>query len=444
MSSKLNLVVGLGKTGYSIARYLSKRKLPFVMFDTRQNPNSLENFSQEFPLVEVTLEKFPEKLYKDLSAIIISPGISLEEPFIQKAIELGIPIYGDIECLAREVKVPLVAITGTNGKSTVTTLVGEMAKSSGLSAAVAGNIGLPVLDILDIDVKYDVWILELSSFQLEVTNSLRPLVATILNITPDHLDRHNSFENYVNTKQRVYRNANTIVYNREDKITYPQVNPANTISYGLDEPNENNWGIISHQGKNYIARGNEKLIPLDELKIKGKHNWLNALAACALAQTIGVTCDEMVKVLQRFPGLPHRSQWVRTIDGVDWINDSKGTNVGATISAISGIGSFSAGKIILIAGGQAKGADFSALKPSVLEFARCVVLIGEDALKIENDLGDGVEILHAPSLETAIQMAKDKAQSKDVVVLSPACASFDMFRDFNHRGDEFISLVNSL
>ncbi|RUR16516.1 UDP-N-acetylmuramoyl-L-alanine--D-glutamate ligase [Legionella septentrionalis] len=447
MHPSLHLVVGLGKTGLSIARYMHRRNMPFVMFDTRENPTGLAEFQAQFPDVDVFLQTLPESLYPRLSEIICSPGVSLDEPFLKKAMQQGISVLGDIECLAREVDVPIVAITGTNGKSTVTTLVGEMAKASGLTVAVAGNIGLPVLDILDVGVRYDLWVLELSSFQLDLTHSLAPVAATILNVTPDHLDRHHTFDAYVQSKHRVYQQAKTLIYNRADEYTHPdasKVQAAKVLSYGLDAPRAGNWGLITTDAITYLSHGEERLLPTDALRIKGKHNWLNALAACALADAVGIAPVFMTEVLTRFSGLPHRSQWVRTLDGVDWINDSKGTNVGATMSAISGIGGSMQGKIVLIAGGQGKGADFSELHQPVADYVRSVVLIGEDADKIEKAIGNAVPVLRAPSLDEAVHVAKSHAKPGDVVLLSPACASFDMFRDFNHRGDDFIAAVNAL
>ncbi|WP_133128353.1 UDP-N-acetylmuramoyl-L-alanine--D-glutamate ligase [Legionella nagasakiensis] len=447
MQSSLHLVAGLGKTGYSIARYLRRRNQPFIAFDTRTNPAGIDEFRNEFPGVDVFLGQFPKSLYSQLSGIISSPGVSLDEPIFRDALEMDIPIFGDIDCLAREVDAPIIAITGTNGKSTVTTLVGEMAKASGLSVAVAGNIGLPVLDILDVGVRYDLWVLELSSFQLDLTHSLAPLAATILNVTPDHLDRHHTLEAYAKAKQRIYSKAEILLYNRKDQQTVPNASLAGIrrlVSYGLDTPERDHWGIVNKRGINYIAHGQDCLLPVDALLIRGKHNWLNAIAACALADAAGIAPVFMIEVLRRFAGLPHRSQWVRTIDGVDWVNDSKGTNVGATISSISGIGDSIDGRIVLIAGGQGKGADFSELRQPVADYVRSVILMGEDALKIEEALAEVVPIHHASSLDGAIQIAKSKAENGDVVLLSPACASFDMFRDFNHRGDDFIAMVNAL
>ena len=448
MQSKLYLVAGLGKTGHSIARYLQRRNCSFVAFDTRKQPQNLPEFNTEFPGVDVFLADLPDELYGQITEIICSPGVATDEPHIQKAIDMGIPVIGDIECLAREVKVPVIAITGTNGKSTVTTLVGEMAKAANLAVAVAGNIGAPVLDLLDDGIQYDLWVLELSSFQLDLTSSLAPIAATILNVSPDHLDRHHHMDAYIQAKQRVYNQAKTLIHNRADGQTFPAKafadKPMRVISFGLDAGEEGLWGIINSAGTNYLAYGQELILSVDQLKIKGRHNWENALAACALASTTSITRGDMISVLQSFAGLPHRCQWVRTMDGVNWINDSKGTNIGATLSAISGIGGSMQGKIVLIAGGQGKGADFTELRAPMAEYVRSIVLIGEDADILESALADVVHVIRAPSLDAAVTLAKSQAQPGDVVLLSPACASLDMFRDFNHRGDSFAAAVEAL
>ncbi len=370
MDSSLNLVIGLGKTGLSIARYLKKRDHSFCIFDTRPNPPGLAIFKEEFPKVQFYFEHLPHELAPNVSEIICSPGVSLEHPDLKYFIEQGVPIIGDIECLARVIKVPVIAITGTNGKSTVTTLVGKMLEAFGLKVAVAGNIGVPVLDILSTHKLYDIWVLELSSFQLELLHSLKPLAASILNITPDHLDRHHHLEAYKAAKQRVYLGAETLLYNREDSATFPQNQIKKSLSFGLDQPKENNWGIIQNEAHFYLAHGSHLLLEVNEMTLKGLHNWRNALAACALAHTAGVTYQTMVDVLKTFQGLPHRTQFIKKIDNVVWINDSKGTNVGATISAVSGIGGSVQGKIVLIAGGQGKGADFTDLRESVTEYVK--------------------------------------------------------------------------
>jgi UDP-N-acetylmuramoylalanine--D-glutamate ligase len=447
MKHSFYLVAGLGKTGLSIARYLHKKNLNFALFDTRKEPPGIQECRAEFPDACIYLEKIPDELLCDLTDIIASPGLSLDLPFLIKAREAGIAIYGDIECLAREIKAPVVAITGTNGKSTVTTLVGLMAKEAGLNVAVAGNIGAPVLDMLS-EGHHDLWVLELSSFQLDLTHSLSSLAATILNVSPDHLDRHHTLEAYIQAKQRVYHQAKTVLYNRDDKATMPVPayhSPERLISYGNTPPsNSEDWGLIKKDELLYLAKGTQLIVSVDTLLIKGVHNWHNALAACALADAAGIPIEAIARVLGSFSGLEHRCQWLRTVDGIDWINDSKGTNIGATISAINGIGGAMQGKIVLIAGGQGKGADFHELNQAVADFVRSVVLIGEDADKIAAALNRVVPISRASSLDNAVTMAKAQAKPGDVVLLSPACASLDMFRDYNHRGEVFASSVMGL
>lgn len=445
MEKSFYLVAGLGKTGYSIARYLSSRQKPFIAFDTRQKFEGATQFKESFPEVSLYLGELPFNCYEQLQGIILSPGLSLEEPFLKRASDLGIPIWGDIECFAQEVKAPVIAITGTNGKSTVTSLVGEMAKAAGFSVAVGGNIGEPVLDLLNDHQTYDLWVLELSSFQLDLTTSLRPSAATILNISSDHLDRHHTIQNYINAKQIIYRNAKNLLFNREDQFTLPQVTHAATASFGLNNPSKREeWGIINQGLTTGLARGDHIFLPTDALNIKGKHNWQNALAASALASAVGIDLSIITDVLKSFKGLPHRCEWVRTLDQVHWINDSKGTNIGATISALFGIGDSMSGKIVLIAGGQGKGADFVELRKSVKDYVRSLVLIGEDAKQIEKALTGSVPISHASSLDEAVLIARQGAKSGDVVLLSPACASFDMFDNFVHRGQVFTDLVTQL
>lgn len=443
MKHPLYLVAGLGKTGLSVARYLRRNNKPFVVFDSRSQAPNLAEFTAEFPDISVYVQQLPADVLSQLTDIITSPGLPLETPFLQQAAQAGIQIYGDVECLAREIKAPVVAITGTNGKSTVTTLVGEMAKAAGYKVAVAGNIGTPVLDMLDDEHQYDLWVLELSSFQLDLTYSLAPVAATILNVSPDHLDRHHTMDAYIQAKQRIYHQAQVALFNRDDPSTIPTVR-VNAISFGQDEPSERSWGLVEQEGKIYLAKGNNCFLAAESIRIKGVHNWLNALAACALAEAAGIATQHIISVLTTFSGLSHRCQWVRTLDGVEWINDSKGTNIGATISAINGIGGSMQGRIVLIAGGQGKGADFSELAQPIADFVRSIVLIGEDADKIEAALANVVPIARASSLDNAVAVARAQAKPGDVVLLSPACASLDMFRDFNHRGELFTSLVNGL
>lgn len=446
MDKSLYLIAGLGKTGLSIARYLQRRNKPFALFDTRANPPELEIFKKHYPDVAIYLQQVPYGIITTLKAIITSPGIPLEIPLLTHAMTDGIPVYGDIECLARETRAPIVAITGTNGKSTVTALVGEMANAAGFKTAVGGNIGEPVLDLLDDDQQYDLWVLELSSFQLDLTESLAPLASCILNISPDHLDRHHTIENYRLAKQWIYHKAKASVFNRQDPATFPSPDYGELahFSFGEDTPRDGQWGLVTKEEGIFLAHGKNAFFPVNDLHIKGVHNWQNALAACALASLAGVPREHQIAVLKNFAGLPHRCQWVRTLEGVDWINDSKGTNVGASISAITGIGSALSGKIVLIAGGQGKGADFTLLTDAVKAHVRSMIVLGEDAEKIASAMRQIVPVEKTKTLEDAVQKAKMAAQPGDVILLSPACASLDMFKDFNHRGEIFTTLVQAL
>ena len=441
---KMFLVAGIGQTGQSIARYLQRRNQPFIAFDTREEPPGILDFQVEFPEVEIFLQDLPVKYYAELLAIIVSPGISQQHPVLSNARALEIPVYGDIECFAREVKVPVIAITGTNGKSTVTTLVRDMAHSAGLMVAMCGNIGCPVLDLLDNGVAYDLWVVELSSFQLDLCNSLAPTAATILNVTPDHLDRHGDFSAYQQAKHRIYINSKYCIYNRDDSCTTPKPFTDKTLSFGLSTSVSPNFGLISINQRTWLACGDNPVIAVDDLRIKGRHNWENSLAALALATAVGLPISACAAGLRQFTGLKHRCQWLRTLNGVDYINDSKGTNVGATCSALYGLGAAISGKIILIAGGQAKGADFSALNPPATEYVRVVILIGEDAPILADALKNSAPVIWADSLEHAVKLAACAAKTGDIVLLSPACASFDMFQDFNHRGESFASIVSAL
>jgi UDP-N-acetylmuramoylalanine--D-glutamate ligase len=425
MSSPYTLVAGLGKTGQSVARYLERRQQPYVLCDTR--------------------EFLPEKL-SEVQCIISSPGVPLDVPLFKQARALGIPIMGDIECLAREITAPVVAITGSNGKSTVTSLVGEMAKAAGINVAVAGNIGTPVLDSLENRVPPSLWVLELSSFQLDLTESLAPAAATVLNISPDHLDRHHNMQAYIDAKQRIYRNAKLQLFNRNDQQTQPlnQVNQSIVKSFGLDDPGQQGFGMRQVNQKWHLVCDDQLLLCVDDMGIKGQHNWENALAACALSQAVGIPSPVWISVLKQFSGLEHRSQWVRTINNVDYINDSKGTNIGATLSAITGIGPTLSGKIVLIAGGLGKGADFNALKPAISKYVQSLILLGTDAPLIAETMKEIVPISFVQNMDEAVKSARKQAQKGDVVLLSPACASLDMFRDYTHRGEVFMAAVNEL
>lgn len=438
MKKRFSLVIGLGKTGLSVARYLKRIGTRFIVFDTRSQPAGLSEFQTEFPEVEIYLEKYDENKLLQAEEFIVSPGVSLTEPVIQQAVKQKISVIGDIELFARVAKAPVVAITGTNAKGTVTTLVAEMAKSSCRKVLVGGNIGTPALDLLTQPVP-ELYILELSSFQLETTYSLSAIAATILNISPDHLDRHGTLENYVHAKQRIYHKTKNIIYNHEDRLSHPVNNAKQMISFGLSSTA--NFHIKKINNVVWLCHDKNPLISTNELLIKGQHNWYNALAALALGYAVNLPIHRMLEALTYFPGLPHRCEWIAEKHGITWYNDSKGTNVGATIAALTGLGTTITGKIILIAGGVGKGQDFSLLQNAVKQYVKTLIVYGQDALLIADSVSGFTSIHHVADLSSAIHVAKEVAIKGDAILLSPACASFDMFKNFEHRGEVFKELV---
>jgi len=428
------LIFGLGKTGMSCVRHLVHKNYNLAVIDSRTTPPYLEELRRDFPNIPVFLGSFEQPLNDKAEEIILSPGISLQEPAIIKARAGGVSISGDIELFARHATAPIVAITGSNGKSTVTTLVGAMAKNAGIQVKVGGNLGTPVLDLLD--EQAELYVLELSSFQLETTLSLKTKASVVLNITEDHMDRYCNFDEYLFAKQRIYQNCATAIINRDDPLSYSNIKlPKKVISFGLNDNKDFNIN------NGYLNHANKNLLKINELKIKGLHQVANALSALALGTAISLPEEIMIKTLREFPGLPHRCQWVAKINDVDWYNDSKGTNVGASCAAIEGLGKEIKGQIILIAGGLGKGADFTPLQKPLKKYARAVILIGKDAPKIAAALNNCVPIIHAHSLENAVDLAQQNATPHDLVLLSPACASFDMFDNFEHRGNEFTKEV---
>ena len=435
------LVVGLGLTGLSVVRFLKHQGHEVVVVDSRNNPPGLKELNQIFPDVSVYTGVFDEALFMGAEQIIVSPGVPMSEPVIQHAVEKSVEIIGDVELFAREVTSPVVAITGSNGKSTVTTLVGDMAKQAGLNVAIGGNIGVPALDLLSQHI--DLYVLELSSFQLETLSSLKPVAATVLNVSPDHMDRYNNLEHYSKIKQDIFKNCKVSVINRDDKLVKKMTSAQKFVSgFTLHDPAIGDFGLREFDGKSWLCKGGKKIIAEDELKIGGKHNVANALAALALGEAASISMEDMQLALREFKGLPHRTQWIAEDNGVAWFNDSKGTNVGATLAAIEGLQVRK--KLILIAGGIAKDADFSPLKNIIKEKVRVVILMGRDAPQIEQALEGVVPVFYAKDMDDAVHIAADLSHLGDSVLLSPACASFDMFRGFEHRGDVFKEAVEAM
>jgi UDP-N-acetylmuramoylalanine--D-glutamate ligase len=433
------LIVGLGTTGLSVARFLMGRGETFRVADSRLRPPGLAALHAMAPHAPVHTGAFDANLFASMRRLIVSPGVSLREPAVQAARRAGAEVLGDIEVFAREARAPVVAVTGSNGKSTVTTLLGEMARQVGLRVAVGGNLGTPALDLLNAP-EPELYVLELSSFQLETVESLAPAAAVVLNLCADHLDRYDGIEDYAAAKARVFRGARVAVFNRDDPLVTAMTRDTRGVSFGLGPPGEAQYGLIDHDGAPWLARGVEPLLPERSLRMAGRHNTANALAALALADALGLARGPVLQVLQEFPGLAHRCQWVARVDGVDWYNDSKGTNLGATLAALSGMPT----PVVLIAGGQGKAQDFAPLRGVAADKARAVVLLGQDAALISQALAGAVPVLQVVDMEAAVEQARRLAQPGDAVLLSPACASLDMFRNYEHRGEVYMACVRRL
>lgn len=444
LKNKRVLVLGLGETGLSALRWLNTQGARLSVADTRDNPPGVEALKTELPQVKIHTGAFTATMFSDADLVVASPGVPLSEPEIQAAIKRGVSVIGDVELFAqyRPSSAKVIAITGANGKTTVTTLVGEMCKAAGLKTIVAGNIGLAVLDTLSMETP-DVYVLELSSFQLETTSTLQVDAATMLNLSEDHMDRYTSLQDYAIAKARIFYNATLQVLNRDDAWSMMMARPKLAqVTFGLsDDGDESAYGLKQVDGDTWLCDGEKELINLLDLKIVGLHNAANALAAVALCRGIGIDYAPIIQTLYNFKGLPHRVEWVANINDVDYYDDSKGTNVGATCAALSGLSQ----KVVLIAGGDGKGQDFTPLAAAVAENARAVVLIGRDAPLIESVLlKTDILLYQAADLPEAVNIAKKIAQTGDAVLLSPACASFDMFKNYVHRAEVFVAAVTRL
>jgi UDP-N-acetylmuramoylalanine--D-glutamate ligase len=442
VSDRRTLIVGLGKTGLSCVRYLSGQGREIAVADSRLQPPGLDELKAGWPDVPVYLGDFDEALFAGFNELVVSPGISIAEPAIAGAAARGARIRGDIDLFADAADAPIIAITGSNGKTTVTTLVGEMARAAGRNVQVGGNIGTPALDLLEQGA--DLYVLELSSFQLETTEELGALAATVLNVSDDHMDRYPDKMAYFQAKQRIYRGCKNAIVNLDDALSTPMARDTlRFLCFGFNRVNPETFSTRDDDEGTWITWGLENLLLASELQLMGRHNISNVMAALALGYAAGLAMEPMLEVARRFRGLPHRCEFVRNLDGVDYINDSKGTNVGATVAAIESLVPDS-GKVILIAGGDGKGADFQPLAEPVAACCRALVLIGRDAGKISQAVGASVPQHRATSLQEAVSRARLAAEPGDRVLLSPACASFDMFRDYNDRGEQFRTLVEGL
>ena len=446
-------VVGLGLTGYSVVKFLVQYHVTIFAQDTREKTDysdAIKVVMQENAQANgLVLGGLDEQQLCNCDLIVVSPGLSLKTPAIAAAIAQGVEVIGDVDILVRSINTPIVAITGSNGKSTVTSLVNEICLAAGKNVFMGGNIGIPVLSMLDNShsshpvVDYDLAILELSSFQLETTQRLQANTAVILNISDDHMDRYDSVQDYLNAKMRVFAGAERAVVNRNDemlKSIFPTVK--NITTFGMGKPeNDSEYGIATdRQGDEYFMKGSQKIMRTNGVRLVGQHNLSNVLAALALLEPLSLPIAKVTAAINAFKGLPHRMEFILEHDGVHWVNDSKATNIGAAQAAIEGI----RGKVILLAGGLGKGADFSVLTPILKSHVQHVVLFGEDAKKMQNIWGDEIDCVVVGTLSDAIKKAAKTAlnlKGKRTVLLSPACASLDQFSSFEERGEQFSQLV---
>ncbi|MGN1280811.1 MAG: UDP-N-acetylmuramoyl-L-alanine--D-glutamate ligase [Succinivibrio sp.] len=439
LNNKKIAVIGLGLSNMSVISYLLKHDLKqLTIFDTRLNPPRVG----DLPVgIDLRLGKLDAKELEKFDMVVISPGISIYDEAIASVIDKGVEVVGDIELFAREAKAPVIGITGSNGKSTVTSLTGYMANVAKLKVAVGANIGVPVFDILADDV--DLYVLELSSFELETTRSLKLEAACILNVSEDHLDRyHGSIEEYAQAKRRIFMNAKTVVANRDDPRTYPKKEDEGKyriVSFGADN---REYGIETDSNSTYLTVNGKRIIDIKDMRIYGSHNYLNALACMALADAVGISQSSQVDAMKHFSGLPHRCQLVKNIKGVCFYNDSKATNVASTQAALSGLKAIHKKGIILLAGGLGKGQDFTPLKEYLGKEVKAVFCFGKDKQKI---LALSKEYcFDVETMEEGLKKAHEMALSGQAVLLSPACASFDQFKGFEHRGQVFVDLVAKL
>jgi len=434
------VVVGLGRTGFSCARFLAARGERVVVTDSRAEPPELPALQALGARIEARVGGFDVRVLEGARQVVVSPGVSLEEPFLERARSAGLEIVGDIELFARAVEGPVVGVTGTNGKSTVTTLIAQMAQTAGRRVRAGGNLGEPALDLLAGEVG-ELYVLELSSYQLETTSSLKLRAATILNITPDHLDRYASVDAYAAAKARILDRCDVAVLNADDAAVMRLARSGQrTVTFSLDPARAADYRALRKDGDVTLLRRGERLVAMSELRIAGLHNAANALAALAVAEAIGLEDRYALAALRAFPGLEHRTAWVADLGGVRYIDDSKGTNVGATLAAVAGF----EGPLIVIAGGDGKNQDFTPLARAFRGKVRHAVLIGRDAPAIERALAGATATSRSATLEDAVRSAQAIAHPGDTVLLSPACASFDMFRDYHHRGAVFAAAVKGL
>lgn len=444
----ISVIVGLGSTGLSCAKYYAAQGIKFKVVDSRENPPGLIELRKSIPDVECELGEFSLETFLNAKELVVSPGVSVKTHEIVLARNAGVPITGDIDIFSKHVATPIVGVTGSNGKSTVVAMLTEILNKAGKNFGLGGNLDgesfKPALNLLQ-EAKKDIYVLELSSFQLETTENLGAEVVVLLNLSEDHMDRYENLEEYHQAKQRIFNGCKKIVINRDDPYSYPKMElDVPVLDFGCSRPGGNGLGLLEEEGDQYLAYQFEKIVPVNDLKIFGQHNISNVLASIALALALDIDLKPIRSAITEFAGLPHRCQWVANVSGVAFYNDSKGTNVGATMAAVEGLGQRISGHIVLIAGGIGKGGNFASLVPVINKWGKEVILIGQDAVEIAANFDSDIQTYFANDMQDAVAVALEHAAPGDAVLLSPACASFDMFEDFQHRGQSFIQSVERL
>ena len=434
------LVVGLGVTGLSVAHYLRQRNEPFTVWDAEPKEQALAQLREDCPEVAVVSGDPDLREFESADTVIVSPGVSLDHPALRAARAGGAQVYGDIELFAHEANAPVLGITGSNGKSTTTLMAAHLFKEAGLETESGGNLGTPALSLLR-EPAPDAYVLELSSFQLESTETLRCRAAGLINLSPDHIDRHGSFEAYREIKHRLYRHAEVAVFNRDDSNTRPGITAGRAISFGLDAPmHDDDFGLREHGGEIWMCRGRQRLLSCAELPLVGRHNWANALAALALVEAFGVPPEQAVQTLRSFEGLPHRLRKIAEFGDVTWVDDSKATNLSAMQAALEAFEK----PCVLIAGGRGKQEDLRRANLALSRHVRALVLFGESARAMAQAWTDCAPVVEVPDLAQAVQEAAGLAEPGDCVLLSPGCASYDQYSGFEERGEDFAKHVRAL
>jgi len=431
------VIVGLGKTGFSVAKFLHKQGIQFAVVDSRDKPPLNDALLNEYPDTPVFTGGFDSAALEVATHVIVSPGVSLLEQSIQKTIGDGAKLLSDIDLFASATDKPVIAITGSNGKSTVTTMLGAMGNAAEVKTAIGGNLGTPALDLLD--KSSDLYVIELSSFQLERTHSLNAKAATVLNVSADHLDRHDDIMDYAKVKEGIFAGNGVMILNEDDAIVkMMRIEGRDILTFSVY--GKSDFYIESRESENWLMNAEQPLMRQAELPLEGLHNVANALAALALGTAVGLNSNAMCNALRKFKGLEHRMQRVAKVKGVTWVNDSKATNIGACVAALKGYQN----KVVLIAGGDAKGADMNELIPAIKDKAKCVVLIGKDAAEIERAINGCVPSYIVETIQDAVHIAAKMAVEGESVLLSPACASLDQYASYKERGEKFTAAVLEL